>query len=349
MDKYVVYPQSSILECMRCINESCQQLVPVVENDGKLVGVVADGDIRRAILRNPTLDQEANGFMSHNPIVINLAQWDLGKALFLMREKRLRCIPVVDEFGRFQEMLTLERLIQFQARNTPVVIMAGGLGSRLAPLTDEVPKPMLPMGGHPLLEYIVNQFIRQGFRRFIFSVNYKKEVIRDYFGDGAKFGASIHYIEENMRLGTAGALTLLPADIESPFIVMNGDILTTLNFDKLIETHIHSDALATMAIRSYKETIPYGVVSVDEKGYLANITEKPHYSFNISAGINVLAKDILSLIPENKFFDMPDLYKEMVENQKCVKTYILDCYWRDIGNIKDYNQAKKDILDLFIY
>lgn len=345
-DEHVIGPYTSLIECMRRINDWCQQLLPVVDENRLLLGVVADGDIRRAILRKSSLEQIAQDFMNKDPVVINSAQWDLGNALYMLREHGLRWLPFVDGDGRFLEMLTLERLIRFQARNTPVVLMAGGLGSRLAPLTDEIPKPMLPVGGRPLIEYIVDQFVRQGFRRFIFSVNYKKEIIENHFGDGSAFGASINYIEEDARLGTAGALTLLPENMESPFIVMNGDILTTLNFGDLVEAHLNGDAMATMAVKSHSEHVPYGVVTVDESGYLLGFEEKPLYSFNISAGINVFSREVRSAIPSGKYFDMPELYQELLSNGAPVKIYALECYWRDIGNLNDYKQAKTDIFDL---
>lgn len=344
-DKRTIGPHASLLECMRRINDWCQQLLPVVDENRILLGVVADGDIRRAILRKSSLEQVAQDFMNRNPLVINSSRWDLGNALFLLREHGLRWLPLVDGDGRFLEMLTLDSLIRFQARNTPVVIMAGGLGSRLAPLTDEMPKPMLPVGGRPLLEHIVDQFVRQGFRRFIFSVNYKKEIIENHFGDGSAFGASIRYIEEEARLGTAGALTLLPENLESPFIVMNGDILTTLNFGDLVEAHLSGGAMATMVIKSHSENVPYGVVTVDESGYLLGIEEKPLYSFNISAGINVFSGEVVKLIPARQYYDMPDLYLALLDRHKKARTYLLKCYWQDIGSISDYNQANTDILD----
>lgn len=346
MNKNTTGPDTSILECMRLIAQWSQQLLPIVDADGRLLGVVSDGDIRRAILQGKALDQAVASIMNSRPVTLLAENQDRGRALFLLREHSLRWIPLVDSQGKFVELWALEDLLQFQSRKNMVVIMAGGLGARLMPLTNDMPKPMLPVGGKPLLEHIVENFVRQGFRSFTFSVNYKKEIIEDYFGDGRRFGASIHYLHEEERLGTAGALSLLPQGLDAPCIVMNGDILTTLDFGKLMENHIQNNAVATMVVRRYRQQIPYGVISVDDDAQMVSIEEKPCFSFLISAGINVLSVSAIRYVP-SAFFDMPDLYRRLLEEKQPVQTYETEEYWRDIGNLQDYRQANHDITDLF--
>ena len=347
MKKNTTGPDTSILECMRLITEWRQQLLPITDENGRLLGVVSDGDIRRAILKGEGLDQSVKIIMNTNPIVLPLQSLDRGKALFLLRENSLRWLPVVDEAGIFINLLSLEELLPFQSRNNLVVIMAGGLGTRLVPLTNDTPKPMLPVGGRPLLEHIVERFIHQGFRSFAFSVNYKKEIIQDYFGDGSRFGASIQYLHEDKRLGTAGALSQIFQKIETPCIVMNGDILTTLDFGNLLDAHIESRAIATVVAHRHTEQVPYGVLTANEKFELISIEEKPSFSFLISSGINVLSPQAIERVPKHTFFDMPDLYRELINEKLKIQIYETKDYWRDIGNLQDYRQANIDMTALF--
>lgn len=342
-----VGPQASILQCMEQINKYCQQLMPVIDDGGHLLGVVADGDIRRAIIAGQTLDKPVSSIMNKNPVCIQAEKWDIGKALFLLRSHSLRWLPVVDVKGRFVRIWSLEDLLQLQSRDNMVVIMAGGLGTRLAPLTNDIPKPMLPVGGRPLLEHIVMHFARQGFRSFVFAVNYKKEIIEEHFQDGSSLGVSIHYLYERKRLGTAGSLALIDYELDAPFIVMNGDILTTFNFGILADTHKNNNSYATIVTRQYVHKVPFGVVREDSENRLLSLEEKPEISFKISAGINIFSPAAISLIPKDSYFDMPDLYKAIMARGYEIKTCPCADYWCDIGNLKDYQKANNEIMDIF--
>lgn len=322
-----------------------QQLVPLTDADGRLRGVLSDGDVRRAILRGESLDGPASAIMNDHPLTMAAGHRDRGRAIFLLRERRLRWLPIVDDDGGFVELWTLEDLLRFSARGNLAVIMAGGLGTRMAPLTDTMPKPMLPVGGRPLLEHIVDQFVRQGFRSIVISVAYRKEIIERHFGDGAGFGADIRYLHEDRRLGTAGALSLLPEPPDAPVVVMNGDILATLDFGALIDAHDASGAAATMVVRRHEERIPFGVAAVNDARELVSLEEKPVLSFLVSAGINVLSPEAVARIPKGEFFDMPDLHRELLRDGRRVLTWETEGYWRDVGNLKEYRQANRDMLD----
>lgn len=216
--------------------------------------------------------------------------------------------------------------------------MAGGLGRRLQPLTNECPKPLLKVGGKPILEIILENFVEQGFNRFHIAVNYKAEMIESYFGNGSRWGIDLSYLREHERMGTAGALSLLPGGLTQPLIVMNGDLLTRINFRQLLSFHAEHHAQATMCVRDYDFQIPYGVVKI-EKHRLTGIEEKPVHHCFVSAGIYVLQPDVISLIPRNTFFDMPDLFAEMIRQQKETAVFPIREYWLDIGRMDDFERA----------
>ena len=233
--------------------------------------------------------------------------------------------------------------ITFVTRDNPVVIMAGGLGSRLGQLTKETPKPMLSIGSKPMLQHLIEQFRDQGFRKFILCVNYKKDIIRNFFSDGEKLGVKITYIEEEKRLGTAGALSLIQPSINVPYFVVNADILVNIDFMKLLSFHIKSESLATMCVRQYQMQVPYGVVNSNDRNQLLSIDEKPSLSFNVNAGVYLLDPSINSFVPNNKFFDMPSLFDILIDKGIPSTAYPINDYWLDIGHKADLEQANIDM------
>jgi NDP-sugar pyrophosphorylase family protein len=228
--------------------------------------------------------------------------------------------------------VTLDDLIGAVERPNWVVLMAGGLGTRLRPLTEDCPKPMLPVGGKPILESILESFVEQGFRRFFFSVNYKAEMVQDHFGDGSRWGVRIDYLHEDRRLGTAGALSLLDDRPDAPLVVMNGDLLTRASFDKLLDFHYAQSATATMTVRDYDFQVPYGVVKIDGT-QIVSIEEKPVQKFFVSAGIYVLSPSV---------FDMPSLFSRLINEGQKVAAYPLKEYWLDIGRIEEFERAQRE-------
>jgi NDP-sugar pyrophosphorylase family protein len=219
-----------------------------------------------------------------------------------------------------------------------VILMVGGLGARLKSLTENHPKPMLNVGGKPILQTIVEQFVHYGFTDITMCVNYKSHVIEDFFGNGNKYGAEIDYVFEEKRMGTAGALSLLSSIPEEPFFVMNGDLLTNVSFNNMLEHHIENKAAATMCVREYDFQVPYGVLKIDD-GRITAIEEKPVHKFFINGGIYILKPETLKYIPENNFFDMPQLFQKLLETKSKISSFPLSEYWLDIGQAEEYKQA----------
>lgn len=341
----IVHTGYTIRQTIEVIDKSSLQVALVVGDDGKLLGTVTDGDIRRAILHNLDLGEPVSRVMNTNPTI---ASPDVTREEILKTMKRLRFnhIPIVDKTGTLIRLEVVTDMLETDKRPNSVVIMAGGLGTRLAPLTDDCPKPMLRVGSKPILEIIMDNFISQGFERFYFSVNYLSERITSYFGDGGRWGVSIEYLHENKRLGTAGALQLLPERPEEPFFVMNGDLLTKVNFQSLLDFHTGHDSFATMCVREYDFQVPYGVVQVDSSQITA-IIEKPVHRFFINAGVYCLNPDCLDYIPRDDFFDMPTLFEKLVQERRTVCSFPIREYWIDIGRMTDFERANVEFPEVF--
>jgi NDP-sugar pyrophosphorylase family protein len=240
----------------------------------------------------------------------------------------------------------LADLLRTIERPNWVVIMAGGVGSRLDDLTRETPKPMLKVGTRPLLETIIRGYADQGFREFYLAVNYKSEQIENHFADGSRLGVSIRYLREKERLGTAGALSLLPEHPTAPIFVTNGDLLTRENYGRMIESHVESGAVATMAVRDYEMQVPFGVVR-ESHGRIESIEEKPIQRYVVSAGMYVLSREALDLVPRGEFFDMPSLFAAVIANGSRTCCHYIDGYWLDIGRLADYERANMEFADVF--
>lgn len=342
----LIKADTSILSSLEIIDKGALQIALVIDSDNKLQGTVTDGDIRRGILRGISLESPVHLVMQSSPITANVHE-SKETILAKMKLKALRHIPVLDNNGRVVKIELLEQLIQSRKKNNWVVLMAGGLGSRLSPMTDDCPKPLLKVGTKPILETILDNFIEYGFQRFYLSVNYRADMIRDYFGDGSKWGIEIKYIYENMRLGTAGALSLIEEVPSEPLIVMNGDLLTKVNFQQLLEFHTDSNAQATMCVREYEYQVPYGVVEVDNHR-LMRIVEKPVQQFFVNGGIYVLNPEMLSLVPKMNFFDMPSLFDEAIAKKMETSVFPIREYWIDIGRMDDFNRANDEFKERFL-
>lgn len=344
--KILVLPEASIRDAIRILDESAKQIVLVVDENNRLLGTVTDGDIRRSILKGMALDEPVQSIMNPDPTV---AMVDEGREsiLAVMQRTELHHLPLVDEHHRVMGLETLDDLIQPRVRDNWVVLMAGGLGNRLRPLTDECPKPMLKVGNKPLLETILENFIEYGFHRFYISVNYMADVVKSYFGDGSRWGVDICYLHEDQRLGTAGALSLLPKKPVEALLIMNGDLLTKVNFKQLLDFHFGHHAQATMCVREYDFQVPYGVVKIDEHR-ITRIDEKPIQRFFVNAGIYVLEPEALGLISPNTYFDMPTLFEKLIELKKETVVFPIREYWLDIGYLADYNRANGEYRDIFL-
>jgi dTDP-glucose pyrophosphorylase len=337
--KSLVSPDATLKETIRRIDEGSLQIALVVDESQRLLGTVTDGDVRRGLLRGVSLDDPALAIMNRRPTVAAPDQ-SRDVILALMKGGLLHHVPLVDAQGRVVGMEVLDELLA-PARDNWVVLMAGGLGSRLRPLTEDTPKPLLKLGQKPILENILENFIEHGFRRFFLSVNYKADMFKTHFGDGSRFGVQISYLEEQVRMGTAGALTLLPEKPDRTIMVMNADLLTKVSFTHFLDFHRSHRAAATMGVREYELQVPYGVVRMASHR-ISDITEKPVQKFFVNAGIYALEPETLDLIPSNQFFDMPALFERVIASRKETVAFPIREYWLDIGQISDLERAMSD-------
>jgi dTDP-glucose pyrophosphorylase len=342
--RLLLSPDATVRDAIKCIDAGGMQIALVVDSHHKLIGTISDGDVRRGILRGVSLDAPSSGVMNRSPTVVTSGE-ERETIIATMRVRQIHKIPVVDSQGRLVGLESLDELVRPAPRENMVVLMAGGLGSRLRPLTEARPKPMLMIGGRPILETILLNFIESGFHRFYISVNYMAEMVEEYFGDGSRWGVEIQYIHEPERMGTAGAVGLLPEKPSAPVVVMNGDLLTKINFASLLDFHLSHAATATMCVREYDLQVPYGVVKLKEHRLLS-VEEKPVQRFFVNAGIYVLSPDAVSLIPPS-FFDMPTLFEKLVADGRETAVFPIREYWLDIGHLADIEKANGDFDALF--
>lgn len=331
-------------EVMQVIDRAGTQIALVVDANDHLLGIATDGDIRRALLQGETLETPVSQFMNGNPLT-GLVDEDPLVWQRTMQRHNLRYLPLLDAQGSVQKLVRADAFKESPRENL-VVLMAGGKGTRLRPLTEHEPKPLLKVGNKPILETIIESFAAQGFHRFQLCINYRGEMIRDHFGDGAQWGIQIEYIEEPMRLGTAGALGLLAKRPEQPFFVMNGDLLTKVDFVRLLEFHKKQANAATLCVREYRYQIPYGVVQLDQYRIL-RLKEKPVHYYNVNAGIYLLNPAVLDLIPAAQYFDMTSLIDLLLGNGAQVGSFPLREYWMDIGRMEDFEQAHTEYAEHF--
>lgn len=345
LERVVVRTDATIKESIEKIDKYGLQIVVVVDAAYELKGTVTDGDIRRGILKGKLLSDPITEVMNKNPIC-SKGYRDTHQIISLMHQFQIRHIPIVDDLNVLIDLMIMDELVRPSKKEHWIVIMAGGLGTRLSPLTNDCPKPLLNVGGRPLLQTILENLIAAGFHRFFFSVNYKAEMIENYFGDGSKWNVEIRYIRETKRLGTGGALSLLPVKPDIPFIVMNGDLLTKVDFGKLLDFHLEHHSVATMCVRNYELQIPYGVVNVN-KHQLISIEEKPIRTSFVNAGIYVLNPEVLDVVPKDIFYDMPSLFDTLLQSGRSCSAYPIMEYWMDIGRVDDYETANNEFLEVF--
>src|ERR1700744_3385583 len=340
----IVGTQATVGEAIAAIESGSIQVALVLDDANRLLGIVTDGDIRRGLLRGIALSGLATDVMNRTPVSAP-ATLPREERLLLMRQKFIKQLPLLDDSGELIGVETFDELLEIPRYPNPVLIMAGGLGERLGALTRDRPKPMLDVGGRPLLETIIRNVVQQGFRNIFISVNYKAEMIEKHFGDGSALGATIQYVRETERLGTAGALGLLPAT-ELPVVVTNGDILTTINYGALLDFHNGTQAEATMAVREHKVHVPYGVVT-EAGGYLQAIREKPTESWFVSAGIYVSGRTAFEHVERGVRIDMPAVLERVVAAKGRVAIYPIREYWLDIGRMEDFEQAHAEFHEVF--
>ena len=344
---------STIHDAVVRIDQSAIGIALVVDGDRRLLATITDGDIRRALLAGIDFSQPVQLLLDERP------EWapqipttaPIGSApsllLDLMSRHTLRHVPLVDAHGRVVEIALLSDFIKTLEPPMRALVMAGGFGTRLRPLTDELPKPMLPMGGRPLLEVIVQQLHQAGIRHVSIARHYKGDQIEQHFGDGRRFDVDIQYVDEDQPLGTAGALGLLSNSTDAlkgddPLLVVNGDILTQVNFAAMLDFHRSNNAELTLAVRPFEIQVPYGVVDTDGV-MVRGVDEKPVIRNFINAGIYLLNDRICRLVPPGEPYDMTQLIGRAIAEGLRVISFPLREYWLDIGQSEDYARAIADV------
>jgi len=339
--KVIIKQLDTMQLAIEVLNNEALRIVLVVDNNAKLVGTITDGDIRRSLIKHLPMDTAVSNIMCKTPTVVTSGE---GRDVIIDKMKKLDIyqIPILDNQKRIVGLEILTDLLLKKRHDNPVFLMAGGFGKRLRPLTNNTPKPLLQIGTKPILETILEQFISAGFHNIYISTHFKADMIREYFGDGSKWEVSINYIHEDKPLGTAGALGLLPKDmIDLPILMMNGDLLTKIDFQQLLEFHIKQGGDATMCTKEYDFQVPYGVIKAKDQ-IITSIVEKPVHKFFVNAGIYVLNPAILKTIDGVSYLDMPNLLEVKVKNGGQVNMFPLHEYWLDIGQVEQFEQAQKD-------
>lgn len=342
---YTVTPQTTVRQVIELIDKNRDGIALVVDASGKLVGTITDGDIRRFMLANRPLNDPCSGLMWINPITAS--QGTSNEALLaLMNQRRLQSIPLLDETGRLIDIVHLRDLVTKGEQSVSAVIMAGGDGKRLRPLTRNVPKPMVQVGDKPILETIIFSLAEHGISNIYLTVNYQAQLIEDYFGDGSRHGVKIHYLREEKKMGTAGGLSLIQNLAGESLIVMNGDVVTNINFIRILDFHRQHRAVMSVAACEYNISIPYGVLNLAGH-YVLGITEKPSNQFLCNAGIYVIDSELLRLIPSDRMYNMTDLMQDVVRQGLPITAFPIREYWIDIGQKEDLEKARGDFQNVF--
>lgn len=343
--KSVLSPEHSLLDALSVMNDGALRICLIADSETKLLGVITDGDIRRAILKSVSLREKVSAIMNCQPITVSSNTSHKLRREIMQRESIL-ALPIVDAENNILGLDSWEKEISNPEYENPVFIMAGGLGTRLRPLTNDCPKPMLKVGDKPILEILITQFVKSGFKNIYISTHYMAERIINYFGDGSDWGANIQYVYEESPLGTGGALGLLPDNIQKlPLIMINGDVLTDTDFVRLLDFHLENNPLATMCVRQYDYQIPYGVIN-SSGNRIIDIKEKPVHHYFVNAGIYVISPELFLSIPKEERIDMPSLLDQKISESHSVLMYPLHEYWLDIGRMDDFYQAQNDIKEL---
>ncbi len=346
-----IKPDSLIRDAIVCIDRDEAKIALVVDEERRLVDTITDGDVRRALLAGVDLDEPVRILKPRKtespypkPVTAN-KETDPAELICLMEERSIRQVPLLDDEQRVVGLTTLRELLESESLPLQAVVMAGGFGKRLRPLTDEIPKTMLTVGDKPLLESILKQLRESGITRVNLTTHYKADVIAQHFGDGQQFGVELNYVKEDQPLGTAGALSFLQSS-NDPILVINGDILTRVDFRAMLDFHNDHDADMTVAVSKYEHQIPYGVVDSDGLR-ITRVSEKPSVQRFINAGIYLLDPEICRYIPNGQCFDMTDLITHLIDRDRRVIGFPIREYWMDIGEFDDYKKAQKEYDEVF--
>jgi dTDP-glucose pyrophosphorylase len=339
--KAILSLDSTLEQAVKNLDETKFHIVLACDDDSQLIGTITDGDIRRGLLKGITLDSPILSVIKHDALVAT-SNITNEMAINLMVANRILQLPIVDENRRVIGLMVLNQFHGLPAsRPNKMIIMAGGMGVRMLPYTENCPKPLLPVAGKPMLEHIIERAKADGFHHFVLAIHYLGHMIEDYFGDGEKWQVKIEYLREETALGTAGALSLLNPIPDLPFIVSNGDVMTDIRYDELLDFHMKHGSSATMAVRLYEWQQPFGVVKT--KGVeIIGFEEKPVIRSRINAGVYVLEPDSLRFLSSSTSCDMPTLFEILRNNQERTVAYPIYERWRDVGRPEDLKDARAD-------
>jgi len=340
--RILISQNDDVRRAIEIINSSGIQIALVVDESNLLLGTVTDGDIRRGILRGVALESPVEQVMNTQPTtaLMGTSKDDL---MALMNSRSIDQVPLLDKDAKVVGLERLANLVfQPVLKDNPAVILAGGQGSRLRPLTSDTPKPLLKVGGQPVLELIIQQLRAYGFHKMYISVNYLGSQIEDYFGDGHRYGVEIEYLREPEPLGTTGPLSLIPDSLNSAAIVVNGDLVTKLNFGHLLNFHLEGKFHLTLGVKEHTIQVPYGVISATGER-VTEFREKPEETRLINSGVYVFSPVAIAMVPSETFYNMDQLIGRMLaEPDYNVGAFLIHEYWMDIGTAADYQQAQWD-------
>jgi len=338
---HILFEEASVREALTKLDKlASDAILFVVDKEYHLIGSLTDGDLRRGFIKNLGFEDPILNFIQKNPVSITRNNYSLSE-LEVYKKKNFKIIPILDEEGKVTDILNFR--IQHTIIPADGVLMAGGKGKRLMPLTSNTPKPLLKVGEKPIIEYNIDRLINYGIKNIHVSINYLGEQIQEYFGDGHLKNASIHYVKENQPLGTIGSILLVEDFKHDDILVMNSDLLTNIDFADFYTTFMEAGADMAVAATSYHVDVPYAVLEVDGKNIATSLKEKPRYTYYSNAGIYLLKKSLLNMIPRGAFYDITDLMEAILATNKKLITYPITGYWLDIGKPEDYKQAQEDI------
>ena len=338
LDAFQVPHGGRLRDALFAIDRSGGEIALVVDDSRKLIGTLTDGDVRRALLKGASLEAPLAQFLHRD---FTTARSGAGRAeiLDLMQARQIRQVPVVDAAGRLVGLHLLDAILGTLERPNWAVVMAGGKGTRLRPITEHVPKPMIRVAGRPILERLLLHLVGYGFRRIFLSINYLGHMVEEYFGDGSRYGCHIEYLREEAPLGTGGALSLLPELPRDPFLVMNGDLVTQVNLHEMLAFHTGGPQVATLGVRKYFHTVPFGCVDLDGDRIMGMV-EKPCLVRSVNAGVYVLNPELAAAVPTGEAFGLPTLLEHCVERGQTVCAYEIEDDWIDVGQREQLREAQ---------
>jgi dTDP-glucose pyrophosphorylase len=338
LKQLLIHDGARIRQAMQAIESGAAEIALVIDDAGRLVGALTDGDIRRALLQGADLESCVTQFVNRQIRVVGELT-GRAEVLDMMRAYCIQQIPIVDESNKLVGLHLLQEILGATERPNWAVLMAGGRGARLDPITQKIPKPLLPVAGRPILERLVMQLVGYGFRRIFISVHYLGRMIEDHLGNGSAFGCKIEYLRENEPLGTCGSLSLLPERPEHPLLVMNGDLLTDTNIADLMSFHTAGRHAITLGVRSYDHTVPFGLVET-QGDRICGISEKPTFSWLTNAGIYVLDPRVAWKLVLAKHCDMPTLLQQTLQRGESIGAFTIDKSWIDVGRPDELKRAQ---------